>query len=148
MNGAGSCGFDGGEVPAATTVGRAGTVAGGAAKALAAAAPERIGALVLFGTFARMLADPDYPFGWTPEFFTRYKDELEQGWATGRGLLRSVPSAGPDEAIMEWLSRLLRLSASPADLAAAGFDAYHPKPVDFPRLLEQIDEALLGRDEP
>ena len=84
----------------------------------AAAAPERIGALVLFGTFARMLADPDYPFGWTPEFFTRYKNGLEQGWTTGRGLLRSVPSAGPDEALMEWLSRLLRLSASPADARA------------------------------
>ena len=39
---------------------------------------------------------------------------LEQGWLTERGIARSVPSAGPDESLMEWLGRLLRLSVSPA----------------------------------
>ena len=29
----------------------------------------------------------------------------------------------------------------------AGCDDYHPKPVDFPLLIEQIDSALLKRDE-
>jgi DNA-binding SARP family transcriptional activator/pimeloyl-ACP methyl ester carboxylesterase len=75
---------------------------GPTAIALAATAPRRVRGLVLFGTFARMLAAPGYQFGWT----------------TGRGLRRSVPSAGPDEALMEWLSRLLRLSASPAEARA------------------------------
>jgi pimeloyl-ACP methyl ester carboxylesterase/DNA-binding SARP family transcriptional activator len=82
--------------------------------ALAAGAPQRVSGLVLFGTFARMLATADYPAGWSREFFEQYKAGLEQGWTTGRGIRRSVPSAGPDEALMEWLGRLLRLSAAPA----------------------------------
>jgi DNA-binding SARP family transcriptional activator/pimeloyl-ACP methyl ester carboxylesterase len=82
--------------------------------ALATREPERVAGLALFGTFARLLAAPGYPSGWTPEFFAAYCEGLEQGWATGRGIAKSVPSAGPDEQLMEWLARLLRLSVSPA----------------------------------
>jgi pimeloyl-ACP methyl ester carboxylesterase len=82
--------------------------------ALAVRHPERVAGLALFGTFPRLVAAPDYPAGWSPEFFAAYQAALEQGWLTGRGIARSVPSAGPDEALMEWLARLLRLSVSPA----------------------------------
>jgi pimeloyl-ACP methyl ester carboxylesterase len=82
--------------------------------ALAVREPERVAGLALFGTFARLVATPDYPAGWSTEFFADYCAALEQGWSTGRGIVRSVPSAGPDEALMEWLGRLLRLSVSPA----------------------------------
>jgi DNA-binding SARP family transcriptional activator/pimeloyl-ACP methyl ester carboxylesterase len=81
---------------------------------VAARAPQRVLGLVLFGTFARMLAAPGYPCGMTPQFFQEFRDGIEAGWSTGRGVFRSVPSAGGDEALMEWLGRLLRLSASPA----------------------------------
>jgi pimeloyl-ACP methyl ester carboxylesterase/DNA-binding SARP family transcriptional activator len=91
---------------------------GPAAIALAALAPTRVSGLVLFGTFARMLATPDYPCGWSRPFFDQYKASLEQGWTTGRGIRRSVPTAGDDEALMEWLGRLLRLSATPATARA------------------------------
>jgi pimeloyl-ACP methyl ester carboxylesterase len=82
--------------------------------ALAVRHPERVAGLALFGTFPRLVAAPDYPAGWSPEFYAAYQAALEQGWLTGRGIARSVPSAGPDEALMEWLARLLRLSVSPA----------------------------------
>lgn len=82
--------------------------------ALAVREPERVAGLALFGTFPRLVAAPDYSAGWSPEFFAAYQSALEQGWLTGRGVARSVPSAGPDEFLMEWLGRLLRLSVSPA----------------------------------
>jgi pimeloyl-ACP methyl ester carboxylesterase/DNA-binding SARP family transcriptional activator len=88
--------------------------AGPLAISLAAREPARVCGLILFGTFPRMMAASDYPAGWTPEFFTRYQAGLEQGWATGRGIARSVPTAGDDEGLREWLGRLLRLSVSPA----------------------------------
>jgi pimeloyl-ACP methyl ester carboxylesterase/DNA-binding SARP family transcriptional activator len=112
----------------------AGCGAGPVAMSLAATAGDRVAGLILFGSFARMLAAPDYPAGWTPEYFRDFMAGLEQGWATGRGIARSVPSAGDDEALMEWLSRLLRLSVSPAAARAI---------LDFGATLDVRD--ILGR---
>jgi DNA-binding response OmpR family regulator len=39
------------------------------------------------------------------------------------------------------------MSGDKGRVLEAGCDDYHPKPVDFSRLLSQIDEALLKRDE-
>jgi pimeloyl-ACP methyl ester carboxylesterase len=114
----------------------AGCGAGPLAMWLAAHAGDRVAGLILFGTFARMLAAPDYPAGWTPAYFREFVAGTEQGWATGRGIARSVPSAGPDEALMEWLSRFLRLSVSAAAARAI---------LDFGATLDVRD--ILGRIE-
>lgn len=60
------------------------------------------------------------------------------------------------------VARTLRQQANPIPIIAltahamsgdrtkaldAGCDEYHPKPVDFSRLLNQVDEALLKREE-
>ena len=39
------------------------------------------------------------------------------------------------------------MSGDRAKALDAGCDEYHPKPVDFSRLLNQVDEALLRREE-
>jgi len=39
------------------------------------------------------------------------------------------------------------MSGDRGKVLEAGCDDYHPKPVDFSRLVQQIDAALLGRDE-
>lgn len=91
---------------------------GPVAISMAASAPERTAGLILFGTFPRMLACEGYPAGWSREFFEDYKAGIETAWTTGRGITRSVPSAGPDEQLREWLARLLRLSVSPTTARA------------------------------
>jgi pimeloyl-ACP methyl ester carboxylesterase len=109
--------------------------AGPLVTALAARAPDRVGGLILFGTFARLLATDDYPAGWSREFFDRYLAGLEQGWTTGRGIARSVPTAGADEPLREWLGRFLRLSVSPAGARAIlSFGAT----IDIRPLLDQV----------
>jgi pimeloyl-ACP methyl ester carboxylesterase len=82
--------------------------------ALAAALhPQRVAGLVLHAGFRRLVSTPDYPYGWTPEFFEFYLDSFEQSWTTGAGLELINPSLGGDQRYIRWFSRYLRLSASP-----------------------------------
>lgn len=50
----------------------------------AATYPERVQALVLYGTFARVIQAPDYPIGASPEEVDPFIDFMTQEWGTGR----------------------------------------------------------------
>src|SRR5436305_5008364 len=52
----------------------------------AATYPERVAALVLWGTFARLTWAPDYPDGVDAEGGERFCDEIERSWGHGRVL--------------------------------------------------------------
>jgi len=78
-------------------------------------------------------------FGEDDGLFEQYQAGLEQGWHTGRVIRRSVPTAGSDETLMEWLSRLLRLPASPA-AARAILD--FAATIDVRGLLDRITRTL------
>ena len=65
------------------------------------------------------------------------------GWSVARAL-RAAPATARLPIIA------LTAHAMAGDRARAleaGCDEYHPKPVDFPRLLEQVDDVLLRREE-
>jgi pimeloyl-ACP methyl ester carboxylesterase/class 3 adenylate cyclase len=84
----------------------------------AATYPERTQGLALWGTQARWVQTDDYPWGWTPEEHVRVVRELgEQGmtieYLTGAGC--GIPN---DEAIIQFMLRYCRSSASPTQLAA------------------------------
>jgi pimeloyl-ACP methyl ester carboxylesterase/DNA-binding CsgD family transcriptional regulator len=73
--------------------------------------PERVRSLVLYGSWARRLAAPDYPWGFQPEELEGFLGRMGDAWATGEWW---VTSPSDDEALKRWWARYLRMSASPA----------------------------------
>lgn len=79
----------------------------------AATYPERTSALIMYGTYARWVRDPDYPWAPTREDHERAFGAYEQGWGTAIGLRFFAPSVAKDEAFRQWWAHFLRVAASP-----------------------------------
>ena len=84
----------------------------------AATYPERTSALIMFGTFAKRIRSPDYP--WAPTVEQRQQDyeDIAREWADGMSLDRYVPSMLGDVAFTRRLSAYFRSAASPGAAAA------------------------------
>jgi len=85
---------------------------GPAAIVFAAAHPDRVSKLVLYGTYARLLADDDYPDGRTAELLDGMRDVALHSWGEEIGLRGFAPSMADDAAFRDWWARLLRLGIS------------------------------------
>ena len=86
----------------------------------AATYPERISSLVVYGSYARRMWAPDYPWGPDPETRQKFFDAIEQGWGGVVDLADLAPSVANDAAFAEWWAGYLRMGASPgAALALA-----------------------------
>ncbi len=81
----------------------------------AATYPERASALVLYGTFASMKADP---LAVTQEQFELLLDGLVTHWGEGILVPLNAPSRRDDEAFVQWTGRLERAAASPGAILA------------------------------
>jgi len=84
----------------------------------AATHPERVTALVLVNSFARMARSPDYPAGVPMEDLERFPGWLERSWGTGRTLPVAAPSAPSQGPVFDAYTRLERVSASPGTVEA------------------------------
>jgi pimeloyl-ACP methyl ester carboxylesterase len=88
----------------------------------AATHPERTLALVLVGTFARMMHAPDYTIGHTDDVYRkRFAGLEEDDWAstvTKEWLGRVAPDLLSDEATVRWYISYVMRSASPGAVAA------------------------------
>jgi len=86
----------------------------------AATYPDRVWALVLAGSYARVLWAPDYPSGQREEEYREHLDRVERDWGRpehgARAAQRLAPSA--DEEGQRALATLMRQSASPGSAAA------------------------------
>lgn len=80
----------------------------------AATYPERIAALVLYGTFARMLRAPDFPQGIDPERYDRWVEMVREEWGGPVTVDLWSPGSAGDAEFERWWARLLRQGTSPA----------------------------------
>ena len=81
---------------------------------LAAAHPERVRALGLYGGWARTLRAADYPWGATREENQRLIDVVRRHWGDAGHLLRYwAPASQYDVGLRTWWGRALRLGATP-----------------------------------
>jgi pimeloyl-ACP methyl ester carboxylesterase/DNA-binding CsgD family transcriptional regulator len=81
---------------------------------LAASHPERTQAVVLYGSWARRLAGPDYPFGPSEEELEEVIAGMERAWASGEWWNGGQSNAFDDARHRKWWARYLRMAASPA----------------------------------
>lgn len=92
---------------------------GSACLRFAHAYPELTEGVVLASAYAKRLASPDYP--WAPTMEARLAESAmyEATWSDPQTIANYyAPSRAGDEAFIRWLSRYLRLAASPKAAAA------------------------------
>ena len=84
---------------------------------LAAEQPQRIGALILYASFARTTWAPDYDWAMTKEERMGLTSEEFRRWGEPDGELvsRLAPSMADDPALTAWIARTQRLTASPSE---------------------------------
>lgn len=76
--------------------------------------PERAHALILYGSWARRLVGPDYPWGLRPDELEAFLEGMGRAWDTGEWWDQGHPSPNDDERHRRWWARYLRMAASPA----------------------------------
>ncbi|MFF5296549.1 alpha/beta fold hydrolase [Paractinoplanes globisporus] len=83
---------------------------------MAAMHPERVEALVLYGSYARRLRTDDYPWAHDPEERRQYMDRLAAEWSWEADMRTMCPSA--DDAMAHWWGRRARAAATPSTVRA------------------------------
>src|SRR6478752_6099746 len=102
--------------------------------------PERTQALILYGSWARRLAGPDYPYGPSAEELENTIVVMDEAWASGTWWDGGRPSPADDAQHRAWWARYLRMGASPA----MAQNAIHMNMrMDIRHLLPTIDQPTL-----
>lgn len=84
----------------------------------AATYPERTTALVMYGTFAKRIWSPDYPWAPTPEKRQQDYEFVEREWGNLMDIAHYAPSKIGDDAFSRRTAAYMRRSASPGAAVA------------------------------
>jgi pimeloyl-ACP methyl ester carboxylesterase len=79
----------------------------------AATYPERTSALIMYGTYARWIRDPDTPWMPTRDEHEKAMEAFERGWGSTIGLRVLAPSVADDKIARDNYAKLFRAAASP-----------------------------------
>jgi pimeloyl-ACP methyl ester carboxylesterase/DNA-binding CsgD family transcriptional regulator len=93
---------------------------GCAATMLAATRPDRVSAMVQYGTYARIARTEDYPEGIPAESTRRFWDQMIARWGDPASLDHWAPSLAHDPELREWWARWLRSGVSPGAMRTLG----------------------------
>ena len=93
---------------------------GSAATLMAATHPERVSAMVQYGTYARVSRAGDYPEGVPVEVARRFWSRMIDQWGDPVSIDVWAPSAANDPELREWWARMLRSGVSPGAMRAIG----------------------------
>lgn len=80
--------------------------------------PDRVAGLVLFGTMARGIRGPDYPWALDRAGFDAWLAHMIDAWGGPTGIHMFAPSRAEDPAFRDWWARTLRLGSSPGAMRA------------------------------
>jgi pimeloyl-ACP methyl ester carboxylesterase/class 3 adenylate cyclase len=106
----------------------------------AATYPGKVSGLILFGTFARMLATEGFSPGIPEEALNRWGAVVQRDWGKAVALNVWAPSRVGDAEFERWWARLLRQGTSPSG-ALALMDLY--REMDVRAILPAIDVPTL-----
>ena len=99
-----------------------GAEGGALATFFAAMHPDRVVALILWGTTARIAWAPDYPTGMTLEDFRIDREKTAAGWGSialaEEWIADEAPSRVGDAGYARWYAKTMRYGASPAEALA------------------------------
>lgn len=113
-----------------------GTSGGGAAAiALAVARPDRVVKLVLYGSYARLRAGPDYPIGRSEERLKGLISLVRSEWGLGSRVLANVFIPEADPAKVAWFTIYQRIAAT-AEVGVAYLEADYA--IDVRQLLDKV----------
>jgi pimeloyl-ACP methyl ester carboxylesterase len=84
----------------------------------AATYPEKTDALIMIGSYARRLADAEYPWGLSRDQHQEFCRTLLAEWGGPVGLAARAPSRQDDPEFREWWATYLRMGASPGAAVA------------------------------
>jgi class 3 adenylate cyclase len=93
---------------------------GPAATMLAAAHPERVTAMVQYGTYARFSQAPDYPDGIPADALRAFWRQMRETWGDPDSINLFAPSVADDPELRDWWARMLRSGLSPSGARAMG----------------------------